>query len=57
MAKKKIIGQRRDCTPIWLIIIVVRSEVSYAFMPLNGGSKRKNGLNIQKCLCVIITTH
>jgi len=30
-------------------MVMVRSEGTYEFMPLNGGSKRKNGFNIQMC--------
>jgi len=38
-------------------MVLVRSEGTYEFMPLNGGSKRKNGINTQKCLSVIRATH
>jgi len=34
---------------VWLFMVMVRSEGTYEFMPLNGGSKRKNGFNIQMC--------
>jgi len=37
---KKLVWQRRDCT-VWLITVLVRSEGTYEFTPLNGGSKRK----------------
>lgn len=50
--KKKRVVPRRGYTSynVWLFMILVRSEGTYEFMPLNGGSKRKNGLNTQNGL-------
>jgi len=56
--KKKIVLRRGYTTyTVWLFMVLVRSKGTYEFMPLNGGSKRKNGLNTQMCFCAISVTH